>query len=44
MSTLTEFEPFVDSTIEKLLEKLDEFADAGRELDLATWLQYCEWL
>ncbi|KAG7057536.1 cytochrome P450 [Colletotrichum scovillei] len=40
MSTLTEFEPFVDSTIEKLLEKLDEFADAGRELDLATWLQY----
>ncbi|KXH47883.1 hypothetical protein CNYM01_01401 [Colletotrichum nymphaeae SA-01] len=40
MSTLTEFEPFVDSTIDKLLEKLDEFADAGRELDLATWLQY----
>ncbi|KAI3538507.1 hypothetical protein CSPX01_09435 [Colletotrichum filicis] len=40
MSTLTEFEPFVDSTIEKLLEKLSEFADAGQELDLATWLQY----
>ncbi|OHF01691.1 pisatin demethylase [Colletotrichum orchidophilum] len=40
MSTLTEFESFVDSTIQKLLEKLDEFAEARRECDLATWLQY----
>ncbi|KXH31305.1 pisatin demethylase [Colletotrichum salicis] len=44
MSTLTEFECFVDSTIEKLLEKLDEFAEAERECDLATWLQYCKFV
>lgn len=43
MSTLTEFEPFVDNTIRKFLERLDEeFVVPGRVCDVAAWLQYCE--
>ncbi|XHF97869.1 hypothetical protein AWENTII_001444 [Aspergillus wentii] len=40
MSTLTEFEPFVDNTIQSLFRRLDEFADDGKVCDIATWLQY----
>lgn len=42
MSTLTEFEPFVDSTIRSLFVKLDEFVASRKACDIAIWLQYCE--
>lgn len=42
MSTLTEFEPFVDSTIHTFFGKLDEFAEKKERCDIAKWLQYCE--
>ena len=41
MSTLTEFEPFVDSTIRSLFARFDEFAEREDVCDIATWLQYC---
>lgn len=41
MSTLTEFEPFVDTTIHKLFRQLDEFVAQGKVCDIAAWLQYC---
>lgn len=41
MSTLTEFEPFVDKTIWSLFDWLDNFARTGEVCDIATWLQYC---
>ncbi|KAL2008376.1 hypothetical protein VTN00DRAFT_8358 [Thermoascus crustaceus] len=41
MSTPTEFEPFVDNTIRKFFERLDEeFVVPGRVCDVAAWLQY----
>ncbi|KAL1857884.1 hypothetical protein Plec18170_003108 [Paecilomyces lecythidis] len=40
MSTLTEFEPFVDSTIHTFFGKLDEFAQKKERCDIAKWLQY----
>lgn len=41
MSTLTEFEPFVDKTIQTLFKKLDEFVTRNEICDIAVWLQYC---
>jgi hypothetical protein len=41
MSTLTEFEPFVDKTIQTLFKKLDEFVAGNEVCDIAVWLQYC---
>ncbi|KGO43608.1 Cytochrome P450 [Penicillium expansum] len=40
MSTLTEFEPFVDKTIHTLFGKLDEFVAEAKVCDIAAWLQY----
>jgi hypothetical protein len=41
MSTLKEFEPFVDSTTTLLLQKLAEkYADMGAECDLGQWLHW----
>ncbi|OQE43521.1 hypothetical protein PENCOP_c003G04112 [Penicillium coprophilum] len=40
MSTLTEFEPFVDKTIHTLFGRLDEFVAEAKVCDIATWLQY----
>ncbi|UPL00177.1 hypothetical protein LCI18_011111 [Fusarium solani-melongenae] len=40
MSTLTEFEVFVDKTIHTMIGRLDEFARDGRVCDMAIWLQY----
>ncbi|CAI7612658.1 unnamed protein product [Penicillium glandicola] len=40
MSTLTEFEPFVDKTIDTLFGKLDEFVAEAKVCDIAAWLQY----
>ena len=47
MSTLTEFEPFVDDCIVKFINRLaEEFvSDKGKEktpCDLGAWLQYCK--
>ena len=46
MTTLTDFEPFVDDTIRKMMRRLEEeFCNpAGRPkpCDMASWLQYCE--
>lgn len=42
MSALTEFEPFVDTTIHTLFKRLDEFAAQRKVCDIALWLQYCE--
>ena len=40
LSTLVEFEPFVDSTTAVLFSRLDElFANSGRLCDLGHWLQ-----
>lgn len=41
MSTLTEFEPFVDKTIHTFFARLDEFAAREAACDIASWLQYC---
>ena len=43
MSTLKEFEPFVDTTIHTLFKRLDEFVAHNQVCDIATWLQYCTW-
>ncbi|KAJ5174626.1 Cytochrome P450 [Penicillium canariense] len=40
MSTLTEFEPFVDDTIYTFFQKLDEFIAGNKVCDIALWLQY----
>lgn len=41
LSTLVEFEGFVDSTTEVLLRELDQrFAQTGRSCDLGDWLQF----
>ncbi|KAJ5375210.1 hypothetical protein N7517_007216 [Penicillium concentricum] len=40
MSTLTEFEPFVDKTIHTLFGRLDEFVAEAKVCDIAAWLQY----
>ncbi|KAJ9350283.1 cytochrome P450 [Paecilomyces variotii] len=40
MSTLTEFEPFVDNTIHTFFRRLDEFAEKNEPCDIAKWLQY----
>lgn len=42
MSTLTEFEPFVDKTIHTLFGKLDEVVAEAKVCDIAAWLQYCK--
>lgn len=42
MSTLTEFEPFVDSTIHSMFTQLNRFAAKGNDCDIAMWLQYCK--
>lgn len=44
MSTLTEFEPFVDKTISTFFGKLDGFVESGRVCDIAAWLQFCMFL
>lgn len=41
MSTLTEFEPFVDKTMHTLFRKLDDFVSRNEVCDIAVWLQYC---
>lgn len=41
MSTMTEFEPFVDKTIYTFFERLDGFVDRHEVCEIATWLQYC---
>ena len=45
MTALTTFEPFLDLTICRLVERLDaEFASgakAGRSCDTHNWFQYC---
>ncbi|QQK45617.1 Cytochrome P450 [Penicillium digitatum] len=40
MSTLTEFEPYVDKTIHTFFGKLDEFVAEAKVFDIAIWLQY----
>ncbi|RAK98280.1 cytochrome P450 [Aspergillus ibericus CBS 121593] len=40
MSTVAEFEPFVDSTTRTLFGRLDEFAEKNEAFDIAIWLQY----
>ncbi|KAH8784862.1 cytochrome P450 [Hyaloscypha sp. PMI_1271] len=41
MTTLTEFEPFVNRTIQALVTQLDElFVKPGLPCNVATWLQY----
>ncbi|KAJ6115575.1 hypothetical protein N7523_005992 [Penicillium sp. IBT 18751x] len=40
MSTLTEFEPFVDTIIHTLFRRLDEFVVQGKVCDISAWLQY----
>ncbi|GKZ29260.1 hypothetical protein AbraIFM66950_004066 [Aspergillus brasiliensis] len=40
MSTVAEFEPFVDSTIRTFFARLDEFSERGSVFDISTWLQY----
>ncbi|ODM20225.1 hypothetical protein SI65_03278 [Aspergillus cristatus] len=40
MSTLTEFEPFVDTTIRNLFKRLDEFVENEKGCDIAIWMQY----
>ncbi|GAD96765.1 predicted protein [Paecilomyces variotii No. 5] len=40
MSTLTEFEPFVDSTIHTFFRRLNGFAEKKEQCDIAKWLQY----
>ncbi|KAJ5916591.1 Cytochrome P450 [Penicillium tannophilum] len=40
MSTLTEFEPFVDKTIQTFFAKLDGFVAQNNICDIASWLQY----
>ncbi|KAJ5643641.1 Cytochrome P450 [Penicillium longicatenatum] len=40
MSALTEFEPFVDKTIQTFFAKLDEFVAQNQICDIASWLQY----
>lgn len=39
MSTLVEFEPFVDTTTKLFIQRLDEFIESGTELDFGLWLQ-----
>lgn len=47
MSTLTLFEPLVDSTIDQLIKILRrDFADRSepqRNCDIDHWLSYCKW-
>ncbi|KAJ5590692.1 hypothetical protein N7450_004664 [Penicillium hetheringtonii] len=40
MSTLTEFEPFVDKTIHTFFKRMDDFVENRETCDIATWLQY----
>ncbi|OTA63622.1 cytochrome P450 [Hypoxylon sp. EC38] len=40
MTTLSEFEVFVDKTIRTMIDKLSEYAADGRVCDMAAWLQY----
>lgn len=46
MTTLTDFEPFVDDTIRTMLHRLEEEfckPDMNAEpCDMASWLQYCK--
>lgn len=43
MSTLTEFEPFVDKCIVKFMQRLgEEFAAEKKSCNMADWLQYCK--
>ena len=43
MSTLTEFEPFVDKCIVKFMQRLgEEFAGEKKSCNMADWLQYCK--
>lgn len=39
MSTLVEFEPFVDTTTKLFMQRLDEFVESGAEVDFGLWLQ-----
>ncbi|ETI22773.1 hypothetical protein G647_06849 [Cladophialophora carrionii CBS 160.54] len=41
MRTVMEFEPAVDSTVELLISKLDQFAASKVSFPLEKWLQYC---
>jgi cytochrome P450 len=40
MTTVMEFEPAVDSTVELLMSKLDQFAASRETFPLEKWLQY----
>jgi len=42
MSLLTEFEPFVDSTISVMIEKLEDFVKQDKVCDMTAWLQHCK--
>jgi hypothetical protein len=43
MSTLTEFEPFVDRCIIKFVKRLsEEFVVEKKACNMADWLQFCE--
>ena len=39
MSTLVEFEPFVDSTTKFFMSRLDEFVESGAAFNIGMWLQ-----
>ncbi|GAB7336785.1 hypothetical protein MBLNU13_g10871t2 [Cladosporium sp. NU13] len=40
MSSLTQYEPFVDSVNATFLNKLRQFAETGKSFDLFTWMQF----
>lgn len=37
---MRDFEPAVDSTIELMMSKLDDFVASGQSLQLARWMQF----
>lgn len=39
MSSLLSFEPYVDECIDLFLEKLEQFAHSGIDMDFHHWLQ-----
>ena len=41
LSTLLDYEPLVDTMIEKLLNYLSPYATEGKVCDLNSWLRWC---
>lgn len=39
MSSLVEFEPFVDTTMQLFMQRLDEFVSSGAQVNFGVWLQ-----